>query len=128
MEVNVVTKGAALNQFFAGFGIPVYVVTSIPDNAEMPYLTYDYNVSSFDFGEVAIVVNLWYYTDSEAIPNKKADEISEALGFSGALLKCDDGYIWLKRGSPFCQAVADDVSATIKRRYINISAEYLTKK
>lgn len=120
------TAGAALHRFFSGFGIPAYLVTSVPDRADMPYLTYEYAVGVFDGGEVSLAVNLWYYTDSEAAPNQKAREISEVLGVSGYVLPCDGGYIWLKRGSPFCQAVADAENGDIKRRYINLSAEYLT--
>lgn len=120
------TKGAALNQFFSGFSLPAYPSTAVPDNAEMPYITYDYVVSAWELGEVAIIANVWYNTESEAVPNLKADEISTAIGIGGKLIQTDDGYIWLKRGSPWCQALYDESDSGVKRRYINITAEYLT--
>ena len=41
-------------------------------------------------------------------------------------IPCDGGYIWLKRGSPFCQSLKYEDDNSIKRRYINLTAEYLT--
>lgn len=120
------TKGAALQSFFAGFSIPAYPAAAVPSGAKFPYLTYDAVFDAFPGGEVSITANLWYYTDSEAEPNAKAQELSAAIGYSGVTLSCDDGYIWLKRGSPFCQSLSDAADHNIKRRYINISAEYLT--
>lgn len=120
------TKGAALNQYFSSFAIPAYPSTAVPENAEMPYMTYEYVVGVWELGEVSIVVNIWYNTESEAIPNEKADELSKSIGLSGKLLECENGYIWLKRGSPWCQSLSDENDTGIKRRYINISAEYLT--
>lgn len=120
------TKAAALYQFFSSFGMPAYTSASVPDDVEFPYLTYDLITSAFLGGEVGITVNLWFYTTSEAIPNAKAEELSSAIGLGGKMLKCDGGYIWLKRGSPWCQSLSDETSPTIKRRYINVTAEYLT--
>lgn len=126
MGINDMTKGAALHQFFSSFSIPAYPSTSVPDNAVMPYLTYDYVVGAWEQEEVAITVNLWYYTESEAVPSAKANELSAAIGIGGKVIPCEDGYIWLKRGSPWCQSLSDETDSGVKRRYINVSAEYLT--
>ena len=75
---------------------------------------------------MSLTVNLWYRTESEAIPNAKAQELSDAIGMGGKVIPCDEGYIWLKRGSPWCKNLADEVDSAIKRRYINMTAEYLT--
>jgi hypothetical protein len=120
------TKGAALHQFFSGFGMDAYAASSVPEDAVFPYLTHDLVIDSFDNGEVSLTVNLWFYTESEAIPNAKAEEISKAIGMGGHLIECDGGCIWLKRGSPFAQSLKDDTAPNIKRRYLNISAEYFT--
>ena len=120
------TKDKALYAFFSSFGIPAYTTTSVPEDAVFPWLTYEYVASAFDEGEVSITVNLWYYTTSEAIPNAKAQELSDRIGRGGVVLPCDEGYIWLKRGSPWCQSLQDAVDPVIKRRYINVTAEYLT--
>lgn len=120
------TKEAALYNFFNGFNIPAYPVTNVPDGAEFPYMTYEVYTAAFNEGETSCTVNLWYYTFSEAQPNLKADEIGRALGLGGVRVPCKDGFIWIKRGAPFCQALTDPTDKTIKRRYLNLSIEYIT--
>lgn len=117
------TKGAALQQFFDSF-LPAYATNAVPDDVVLPYLTYD-AVFDAEGGAQSLTVNLWFYTTSEAVPNAKAQEISDSIGIGGKLLKFDGGYIWIRRGSPFCQALADETDKNIKRRYLNITAEFL---
>lgn len=121
------TKAAALYQFFSGFGMPAYTSTSVPDDVIFPYLTYDLILSAWGGEPVSLTVNLWYRTTSEAVPNAKADELSKTLGIGGKIIHCDSGYIWLRRGDPWCQNLSDETDSNIKRRYINITAEYLTE-
>ena len=120
------TKEQAFHSFFNSFDIVGYRITSVPDDVVFPYLTYDAPVSSFEEEQTSITLNLYYYTDSEAEPDAKAEEIRKAIGMGGKLLNCDGGMIWLKWGSPWCLSLVDDTNANIKRRYINITAEYLT--
>ena len=120
------TKEQALHKFFNSFGITGYRTTSVPDDVIFNYLTYDAPISSFEEDPVSITVQLYFYTDSEALPDAKAEEIRQAIGAGGKILYCDGGGIWLKWGSPWCQSLVDDTNPNIKRRYINITAEYLT--
>lgn len=120
------TKEQALHQFFNQFGITGYRNTSVPDDVIFPFLTYDTPISSFEEDPVSITLNLYFYTDSEADPDAKAEEIRKAIGMGGVLLNCDGGAIWLKRGVPWCQSLVDETNRNIKRRYINITAEYFT--
>lgn len=119
------TKAAVLYQFLSSFGLSAYSESFVPDEADYPYLTYNFVSGGFEEGESNITVNLWYYGESEAIPNAKAEEIGERLGRGGIVLACDNGGMWIKRGSPFAQAVVEE-NPMIKRRYINIDIEYLT--
>ena len=119
------TKAAALHQFFSRF-MPAYASDSVPENAVLPYLTYTPVFSAFEEGEVNLTVNCWFYTESEEVPNAKVEEISKAIGRGGVTLRCDDGFIWLKRGSPFAQRIEEQTDKNLKRRYINIDAEFFT--
>ena len=119
------TKNKALFAWFNEF-MPFYRASAVPDDVVMPYGTYEYIDSAFDTGEVGLTVNLWFRTESEAIPDEKAQELSKRIGYGGVTIPCDEGYIWLKRGSPFCQSIVYEEDPAIKRRYINITAEYLT--
>lgn len=119
------TVDKALHAWFNEF-MTFYPSTAVPDDAAFPYGTYTAVFNAFENGEVSLTVNLWFYTESEAMPNAKAQELSERIGYSGVVIPCDNGYIWLKRGSPWSQSVVEESNANIKRRYINVTAEYLT--
>lgn len=117
------TADKALHQFFNSFGIPAFPETAVPDDQEMPYITYPFAMSLFDDGPVLMTVYLWYKTASEAIPTAKGMEIIQAIGRGGCTVNIDGGYIWLMVGSPAMRTVPDEEN-TIKRRAINITAEF----
>ena len=120
------TPEAAIYQFMGSFGIPAYSSTSTPSDAAFPYITYDLVLGDWERGEVNMPVNIWYRTDSESEPNAKVREMSRRLGHGGELVKCDGGTLWLKKGSPWAQAVrVEGEDDKIKRRYVNINIEYL---
>lgn len=120
------TKDKALQAWFERF-FDAYPASNVPDDVTFPYLTYELITGAFDGGEIGLTVNVWYYTESEAVPNAKVQEISNAIGMGGSVIPCDGGYIWIKRGSPWCQNIAEDDEPNIKRRYLNITVEYLTE-
>lgn len=118
-------KEAALQAFFEQF-LPSYAASAVPEDVVFPYLTYELITGAWEEGEVGLTVNLWYYTTSEAIPNAMVRVISQVIGMGGTLAPCDDGAIWFKRGSPWSQSLTDSTDTRIKRRYLNVTAEYLT--
>lgn len=120
------SKASALYTWFSGFGITAYEESNVKANPTFPYLTYTYATGDFDSGEVPIVVNLWYRTESNVTIDAKAEQIYDAIGRGGVMVPVSNGAIWLKRGSPFCQALSEPSDANIRRRYINITAEFLT--
>lgn len=119
------TPAAAVYDFMAGFGVPAYEATSVPDDADFPYITYELSVDDFWGGEVALIMDIWYRGDSGAGPNAKAREVSKAL-VGCKCIPCDGGGIVLKKGSPFCQSMGDPADDKIKRRHINLTAEFIT--
>lgn len=121
------TKDKALQAFFEGFGMPAYPESTPPEDETFPLLTYRFSFGAFGDGEVSITVNLYYRTFGEAEINAKAQEISDAIGMGGKVIPCDGGCIWLKRGTPFCQSMTDAADHNIKRRYINLTAEFITQ-
>lgn len=121
------TPEAAIYGFLNGFSIPAYASASVPDQAQFPYITYDLVLGEWEQGEVNMPVNVWYRTDSEALPNAKVREIGERIGMGGVLLHCDGGVLWVKKGSPWAQAVTvEGEDEKVKRRYVNINIEFLT--
>ena len=120
------TKDMALHEWLTKF-LPAYPASNVPDDAAYPWLTYELNTGAWDSGELALTVDLWYYTEGEAAPNAKVQEIADAIGMGGVFVPYDGGAMWIKRGSPWCQNIAYEQDKNIKRRYLNISVEYLSQ-
>ena len=64
-------------------------------------------------------------TGSAAEVNAMAERVSADIGPGGALVACDGGGMWVKRGSPFMIA-ADSGDRAVLRRRLNLSIEYMT--
>lgn len=120
------TQEAALHQFFSGFSIPAHDASNVPADVIFPYLTYT-PVSGSWGDSASITVNVYYYGTTNADVNAKARDLSVAIGAGGVCLPSDDGMIWLKRGVPWSQALRDEADPNIRRRYINVTADFITQ-
>lgn len=125
-------KEQALYNFWNSFGIQAFEENSVPigeDAPKFPYITYQVVIDSFD-NQVQLTASLWDRDKngySALLENsKKAEEISQTIGRGGKILKCDNGRIWIKRGTPFAQNMGDESDNLIKRKYLNITAEFFT--
>jgi hypothetical protein len=119
------TKAEALYAFFNQV-MQSYPSAAVPDSVDYPYLTYDLATGSFGDVDTNITVNIWDYTDSEAEINALARKVGEAIPRGGVMVRCEGGAMWLKRGTPWMQAVVNEDNRTVKRRYLNVSAEFIT--
>ena len=119
------TKAAAIYQFWNSFGLTAYDENTVPTDAAFPYITYQLVTDSFD-REVPVTASLWYRSESWTAINAKTEEISQKISRGGKIISCDGGAIWLKRGQPFAQNMGDESDDLIKRKYLNITAEFLT--
>ena len=119
------TKAAAIYQFWNSFGLTAYEENTVPHDADFPYITYQLVTDSFD-REIPLTASLWYRSESWTGINAKTEEISQKISRGGKIIACDDGAIWLKRGQPFAQNMRDESDDLIKRKYLNITAEFMT--
>ena len=119
------TKAAAIYQFWSSFGLTAYEENTVPTDAVFPYITYQLVTDSFDH-EVPVTASLWYRSESWTAINAKTEEISQKISRGGKVISCDGGAIWMKRGKPFAQSMGDESDNLIKRKYINITAEFMT--
>ena len=119
------TKAAAIYQFWSSFGLTAYEENTVPTDAAFPYITYQLVTDSFD-RETQFTASIWYRSESWAGINAKTEEISQKISRGGKIISCDGGAIWLKRGQPFAQSMGDESDDLIKRKYLNITAEFLT--
>ena len=119
------TKAAAIYQFWNSFGLTAYEENTVPDDADFPYITYQLVTDSFDY-EIPLTASIWYRSESWTAINAKTEEVSRKISRGGNIIPCDGGAIWLKRGQPFAQSMGDESDNLIKRKYLNITAEYMT--
>ena len=119
------TKAAAIYQFWSSFGLTAYEENTVPTDAALPYITYQLVTDSFDC-EIPLSASLWYRSESWTAINAKTEEISQKISRGGKIISCDGGAIWLKRGQPFSQNMGDESDDLIKRKYLNITAEFMT--
>ena len=127
------TKEGAIQNFWNSFGIKAFEENWVEDADEngnpiepqMPYITYQLVTDSFD-REVAATASLWYRGESWTAINAKTEEVAQHIGLGGKIIKCDGGRIWIKRGQPFAQNMGDESDDLIKRKYLNLTFEFLT--
>lgn len=106
----------ALYAFFSQFGVAAYPENSVPDDAELPYITYDLIETDWN-SESFINARVWQKSTSYSVINDLLDRISETVG-DGIRLPTDKGFIFLAKGDPWIQfQPMDDV--WLKVAYLN---------
>lgn len=118
-------KAQALYQFWSSFGLPAYDENTVPDDATLPYITY--NTATDSVGNIVpLTGSVWYRGMSWAEVEAKAGQVASRIGYGYAIYKLDNGYMWITKGMPFAARVVDGSDSMIRRIYINILAEFLT--
>ena len=118
-------KSQALNQFWNSFNIPAFDADSVPDNTPFPYITYEESLDSI--GNILILTaSVWDRGTSWKRISDKTEEIAQKIGEHGHyVIKLDNGYLYLSKGSPFATRQSDQ-DPEIRRYYINVMGEFLT--
>jgi hypothetical protein len=124
MGVAEMTALQALHNFWSSFDWAAYDERTVPDDAKLPYITYE---SSNDFfgNTVVQTVTLWIRSTSWALISQKEQEIAEYIGRGGRQILCDGGSIWIKRASPWAQRLFSDSDSGVRRIVLNIELEFL---
>lgn len=118
-------KSQAIYNFWNSFGIPAYDAYTVPDDAQMPYITYEESTASFD-QPISLTGTIWYHSTSWKSISEKASEIAWATA-RGYVQEVDDGYLYIVQGTPFSQRRADASDEGIRGLYIILSAEFITE-
>lgn len=114
----------ALHSFWSSFGLKAYDETSVPDDAQLPYITYE--VSDDDFGHtLAQTASLWYRSSSWADITEKEMQIADFIGRGGRMIAYDGGAIWLQKAQPWAQRMSDPSDEMIRRIVLNVQVEFL---
>ena len=115
---------ATLKTFFSGFGIPAYSETSVPNDVQLPYITYPIKEPRWSQPTTFYIV-LWCRTKGYADALAKADQIQAAIG-EGVSLESDGGWVVIRPDNPFIQEMKDDKNDT-KALYINLQLNAFRK-
>lgn len=120
MAVNL-NKTQALHAFWNSFGWPAYDETTVPDNAELPYITYPVEVGEWGY-PCLIRASLWYRGTLWKEITDKAEEITGGLNGKG--IPYDNGTILLFNSDPKYQRIQES-DDSIRRIVMNIYMEFL---
>ena len=112
----------AFYDFWSSFDIPAYPEDGVPDDAVLPYITY--NVIIPHWASSAVVnARVWYRSTSYAEVTAKAQAISERIGEGVAI----GGGVYLFKEDNFLQFQPYDASEdTIKVAYLSMIAHVLS--
>lgn len=117
-------KEQAYQSFWESFGIPAYDETSVPDDAELPYITYE--SATDDLGHtLGLTTSIWYRSTSWKEITAKKDEIESAISRGGVQVPYDGASFWIAKANPWCQRMADESSDMIRRLVLNVQVEFL---
>ena len=114
----------AIHSFWSSFGWSAYDENTVPDDAIMPYITYE--VATANIGKPVILnASLWDRSTSWRSVEQIRQQIAERLGYGGITVRFDDGMIFLTQGTPFAQRLSceDD---TVRRINLNVAAEFVS--
>ena len=106
----------ALKTFFSGFGLPAYQVNSIPDDIELPYITYSLTEPEWN-QKASMYAQVWDRTRSNAGILELADQITAAIG-EGKRISFDGGHLVIWPETPLIQIMVD---GNTRAAHINLS-------
>lgn len=119
-------KAQAIQKFWESFNIPAYDETNVPDNAVMPYITYSVKTDSLD-NIVNMYASIWYHSTSWKDISEKTEQIAEYIvRLNPPSIEFNNGRLYIAKGNPFAQRMADPNDSMIRRMYLNIQAEFLS--
>ena len=119
-------KQQAYYQLWSQFSLPAYDELSVPDDAVMPYITYQVILDDLD-NVVLPSASLWYRGTSWEAIDLKMIEIAGKIS-NMKPIKLDNGFMYVNKGTPFAQRFAEDTDHTVMRYLINLDVEFLTSE
>lgn len=110
----------ALYAFFGGFGLPAYVENTVPDEAALPYITYEL-LRPDRLSQASFRARIWYRDTSFAAITAKADEIRRVIE-GGHSIPTADGALRIWPDTTFLQFQPPD-EPELKIAYLSMILE-----
>ena len=114
-------KIQAYDDFWNSFGLNAYDENSVPEDAVLPYITYE--LVNADFGtEVAVNASIWDKSYSWKRLSELDMEITDKITKGGMMVNYDDGAFWVRKLRS--QRVSEN-DASIKRILMDLELEFI---
>lgn len=113
---------AALKTFLQGFGIPAYQEGTVPEDQDLPYITYSLQQPEWN-QKATMYVRVWDRSTSNAFIVSLADQITAAIG-EMKRFSFDGGYLVVWPETPLIQILVD---GDYRNAYINLSVNSYQK-
>lgn len=120
-------KAQALNSFWNSFELTAYDELTVPDDAVLPYITYETKTDSFE-NRLLLSASVWYRSTSWAEAEKKVAQIAEYIVKQDpCTILIDGGRIYITKDTPWGTRMVDATDNGVRRILMNIGIEYLTE-
>ena len=114
------STAADLYEFYNGFELPAYEVNTVPDDVELPYITYSFSEPQYQ-SPVSHYAQVFMRTNSNKALLAKAGEIVTAIG-EGVVLS--NGVV-IRPSTPLVQLMIDETYPDMRFAYINLQLNAL---
>ena len=116
-------KHEAYHSFMSSFGLSAYDETSVPDSAQLPYITYEMPDDFFG-QDCAVTASVWTRSSSWLTISTVSDQIAMAIGRGGKMVPYTGGAFWIRRGVPWAQRMGDVEDDKVRRIVLNMIVEF----
>lgn len=118
-------KPQTLNYFWrTATGLEAYAEEAVPDDAQLPYVTYQTLVDSLDY-QVSPLATIWERSESWNGSDRVLKKVEDYIG-TGVTIKMDEGYMFVCKGSPFAQRRVDPEDRLVHGYLITLQLEFLS--
>lgn len=112
----------AVNTYLSSFGLPAYTMETVPEGAELPYITYGLSEPEWS-SKASMYAQVWDRTKSNAGIIDVSDQIIRDIGI-GKKLPIDGGYVVIWPETPMQQLMVDGDFRSV---YMNFSVNVYHK-
>ena len=118
------TRWEAIYRFWSSFGWPAYDQYSVPDSAQLPYITYESAAGAFE-QLIPVTASLWSHSKSWSQVNAKADEIETYIARMKPPKIKGGRYRVYVGDTTFAQSMDDPNDKDIRRKVLNVMFEFM---
>ena len=116
-------KWQALDTYWNSFGVPAYNELTVPEDAQMPYITYEAAIGSLN-GPMTLSASLYWKGNSWAWGMKRVTDMQKVMDRQ---IKIDGGYVMFRVPvASSAQPTTDAFDEQVRRIIMPIEVEFLS--